>query len=127
MRIKIVGSNATALGLAGHLRRMSLVPVPASSPFCSYRVEIEESSTADQIVVDGVDCELERDVVRFVADLAPGGKVLLQRGGGVQDDSAVKITVPMRDDCRHAVELGVARAFSQAKGAPRKSWLRRFF
>lgn len=121
MRVKVVGQNDTATALKGLLRRFKLVP---SDTYYTFKVEIVEADVPE-IVIDGVDCDLERQVVKYIAERA--GRVVLQREGGNQDDASVKITVPKDDRKRYAVELGICRALSLANGAPEARWWRRRF
>jgi hypothetical protein len=60
--------------------------------------------------VDGVDSDLEARAVTYIADLAPGGRVVLHRGGGNRDDRTIVVSVPKTAGAEHAVELGLFRA-----------------
>lgn len=109
MRIKVTASSALRCGevarrLRGMLRLEDFV-VTDSRP--DYQVEIAASGS-QYIEVDGVDCELERQIVNMIAELTETN-ILLKRAGGVQSDRAIRIGLPSRETDCTAVENGVFR------------------
>lgn len=112
MRIQINGTNATAVGLRGLLQSTGRYVLTDHGPH--YVISIREEMGIGDIILDGVDSALEGRIVSRIAELALYGRVLLQRGGGNQDDRAMVIRLPAKDDkASKAVELGVFRALEQ--------------
>lgn len=123
MRITVEGNNATANGLSGLLLRAGFQVI---TEYALFTVEIDEDIRLEDIIIDGVDGELEHNVINNIAELVPGGRVVLQRGKGNQSDSRIVIRLPPDEKAIWAVQQGVIRALIQCttKGVPDKWWAR---
>lgn len=121
MRIKVSGTACD--GLRTTLKEAGFV---VTEHFPAYHITLNSDLNLAYPTVDGVDCEFERRVVNFLAELTPSGRVLLQRAGGVQSDTAITVTVPARQVELRAAEIGIMRAC--LNHLDRKvPWYRRFW
>lgn len=108
MRVRVIGDNNAARALRSSLTRAGIV---VSDTFPWLSVTIEDGPAPD-IVVDGVDSDLERYVVNHICDMAPG--VYLARKGGIRSARALRIQVPPVDALLAAVERGCLRGIVEA-------------
>lgn len=122
MRIQISGECEAIKGLRGLLSKAGFQLVEM---FPTYSITLHESDDADCIVVDGVDSELERQVVNCIAELSPSGRILLQRGGGNQSDRTLILTLPVNDAEQWAAQQGILRGL--LKQVEQKGGWRRWF
>jgi len=123
MRVKVLGNNNTAIGLCGLLIKAGFQVVEESPIFT---VEIEESIEAGDLIVDGVDGELEHTIINNICELIPLGRVVLQRKGGNRDDSKIVLVVPVNDKVIWAAQQGIIRSLIQCttKGKPDNWWVK---
>ena len=115
MRIAVKGTNGCANGLRGIIEREGFQLVKL---FPQFTFELVQSDSSIP-VLDSVDCELERAVLRELARLTPCGQVLIHRKGGNQDDTVMRIEYPENEAEQWAVQQAIYRALSQLKN-PRK-------
>jgi hypothetical protein len=113
MRIAVLGDCLSAKAVRGLLEQAGYVVVSKGQ---QYTLKIAESAEPS-VIVDGVDCELERHVVNEIAKLIDGD-IVLRRAGGVQSDVELSIIVPANDDVRIAVERGIVRGFMRTARRP---------
>jgi len=123
MRVQVIGNNNTANGLSGLLLRAGFQVVTETALFI---VEIEEDINAIDLIVDGIDGELEHTIINNICDLIPSGRIILQRGGGNRDDSKIVLKVPVNDKVIWAAQQGIIRSLIQCttKGKEPKWWER---
>lgn len=120
MRININGSSDSAAVVAGLLRKAGYVATQFAS-FAHYTLHIEDAaSTAEYVLVDAVDSELERNVINAIAS-ETALPVMLQRDGGVQSDREIRIFVPAgaQVDVEHGIFKGVLTTLHAASATPR--------
>lgn len=116
MRITVLGDGPAAAGLRGMLAHEGLQLV-AELPL--WTIELQELPDLEYITFDTVDSDLERHIVNQVSGLAPGGRVMLARGGGNQDDRRIVIRLPAGDDAAsYAVQVGVLRGMLRQARLP---------
>lgn len=124
MRIAVIGENGTAKALRGLLSSSGQYALTDRRGQFTVVIHEQPSST---VTIDGVDSALESRIVSRVAELVPGGRVELQRGGGNQDDRTIVIITPAGSPAHSkAVELGVFRALEQIRGARTLRWWHTF-
>lgn len=108
MRISIKGDNNAAISTRGLLKQAGFAVV---NLYGAYTIYIAEKGS--EIVVDGIDCELERAVVRSIGELTKR-RISLQRFGGNQSDQELHISIPVGDEhAARAVEVGILRGILQ--------------
>jgi hypothetical protein len=105
MRLLIAGETATAKALRGQLARKDC-HLTAYYPHLTIR--IEEQPGAVRPLLDSVDGELERAILRHRKQTVT--PIEIQTAGGVQSDREIRIVLPPTDEERRAVEEGVFRA-----------------
>ncbi len=111
MRIKVSGDCPSAKALRGELAAAGYV---VTEHFASYTIMIEESAEQRKaIMIDAIDCELERQVINAVAQNTAIPIVLL-RPGGVQSDRAIRVIIPPDEECRIAAERGLLSGLVRA-------------
>lgn len=100
MKLCIVGSEAANV-VNGWIQKAGYIPVTKGY---DYKVELVESETVKSVIIDGIDCELERKLV-LQMELNGIPRFVLQRAGGVRSDRAVRIVYPK--SMQEKVEKGV--------------------
>jgi hypothetical protein len=108
MRIAILGTSSAVAAITTGLVQAGYAVSPS---FPGYTVTVDDDAALKTVEIDGIDGPLEAALVTAIAELVPGGRVFLQRGGGVQDAEAIRIVCPKNDLVRRAVERGVVRGF----------------
>jgi hypothetical protein len=106
LRIIVNGDNDTAKAVRGILLQGGFV---VTTQLARLELTIEEADIPEP-VLDGVDGELERQLLAAIADQSPSGRVLIQRKGGNRSDQVMRIIVPAVDEERVAIETAVLRA-----------------
>lgn len=109
MRVKVIGDNSTANTLRGYL---AIAKISVVNVLPTFTIIIEESGDRPYIVVDGVDCDLERSIVNHICDKAPG--VYLARQNGIRSARAIRVLVPPQEALKVAVEIGCLRGVVDA-------------
>lgn len=105
MRINVVGECDSAKSIAGLLTKANLV---ITEDFPEYTLYIEEAAVK-AVVVDGIDCDLERTML-LMMEQAGVNKFVLRRAGGIRSDKEIRIMIPKDDvELKHAVEYGCVR------------------
>jgi hypothetical protein len=105
LRVIINGDNDTAKAVRGILLQGGFV---VTTRLARLELTIEEADIPEP-VLDGVDSELERQLLAAIADRTPSGRVLIQRSGGIRSDQAMRIVVPAVDEERVAMETAILR------------------
>lgn len=105
MRIKVLGDNPTAKGLRGTLQAHDFQLVTL---FPSFTLHIEENSALSIPLIDSVDSEIERKLVKHLGEQFGG--VEIQVEGGVRSESAARIVVPTGDEPSFKLQRAVFRA-----------------
>jgi hypothetical protein len=124
MRIQVSGTCLSACAVRSGLAAEGFA---VTSAFPSYQILIEETY-GPVPEVDGVDCELERQIVNMIAKTA-GTDILLRRPGGVQSDQKIRILIPKDDAIANLVEQAIIKGFAlatQSKSNWRSKWFARF-
>ncbi|MBM3813446.1 MAG: hypothetical protein FJW20_17630 [Acidimicrobiia bacterium] len=109
MRIQVKGECPSAKAVRTGLAAEGFA---VSDWFPTYKIHIGETEGAIP-EVDGVDCELERQVVNSIATIA-GTDVLLRRPGGVRSDQEIRILIPRNQEMAAAVEQAAIKGFALA-------------
>ncbi len=119
MRIRVVGDCSAAKVVRGYLQYAG---IHLTDHFPTFTVYVDQRDT-DHVIVDAVDCELEREIVLCIAELLEqqgiDKHVALHRAGGVQTDREIRVTVPEDEQEAAAVELGVFRGIMRTLGKRR--------
>jgi len=102
MRVKVDGHCETAKVLRGYLLKSDFVSLVSNWP--DVTVWVEEDSKLHDVIVDGVDGDLERSVINGIADSSKF-HIRLQRVGGVQSDKEIRVIVP---ESNPGIEIGLA-------------------
>lgn len=108
MRVKIIGDNLAARTLKGYVEALGYAVVDSLPDFT---VELIEKG--EEVIVDGIDCDLERKAIYYFEDLGIG-RFILERAGGVRSDRELKVTYPVGKD--PIIARGIARALLEAFG-----------
>lgn len=126
MRIAVIGESSCADVVRGYLRRAQLGVVD-SNPDITIKID---DTTEQHIVLDSVDSELERLILRAIRRTAKT-PILIETWGGNESDKAVHLRVPASETERLAVEKGILQGmldyFGLNKPAPQPKGWRRFF
>ncbi len=122
MRLLIAGESPAAKALRGQLARQDF-HLTAYHPHLTIR--IEEQPGAVRPLLDSVDGELERAILRHLRKqtVTP---IEIQTAGGVQSNREIRIVLPPTDEERRAVEVGVFRALLELSKQDRKPWWKAF-
>lgn len=107
MRIKVLGDCSAARVLRGYLESKGNCRLVEKVP--DYSVYITENNDLDTVVVDSIDCPLERYAINMMYEKGVPSFRLI-RAGGIQSDSEIHITYPSK--YQEAVELGLYRALT---------------
>lgn len=102
MRLCIKGDSQTAQVLRGHLGATFAVVEPHQSPDYTAIIDID----GDAIVMDSVDCALERHIYRHLREV---GDVVTKTKGGVQSDTQCHLILPV--DGSKPYETAIVRGF----------------
>ena len=123
MRIQVLGTSLSSCAVRAGLAAEGFA---VTDFFPSYQILIEE--TAGPVPeVDGVDCELERQIVNLIAAIA-GTDVLLRRPGGIRSDHMIRILIPNNEAMGHSIEQAIIKGFAlatQPKSRRRLKWFAR--
>lgn len=103
MRIVVTGNCDAAKNLRSLLHKAGFVI--GESGLGLTHIIIDENDKEKDVIVDGVDGELERRVVEHIGDRVD--RVVLKRKGGVQSAFRLHITTPKQ--LSEAVEIGCLR------------------
>lgn len=126
MLIKVIGENETADRARALIQVVGVIVEHAPQ----FTFVIREDTAIEIPVVDGVDSALEGRFVSLLTELTKilpaKGKVLLDRGGGNQDDRVLVITVPADIANRLAVAQAVYRTCVQLHDRGWRATLRRW-
>lgn len=104
MRVSIPDSCESAKVLRGYIVKSGYV---LSDIFFDYKIELVEIPSGN-VIVDSVDCELERLTLQEL-ERQGIGSFLLKRSGGVRSDTAVKVT--FGKNVAHQIEVALLNAF----------------
>ena len=121
MRVLIAGDGPTAKALRGQLARHDF---HLTSNHPHWTIRIEEVPDAKQPVLDSVDGELERAILRHLRRQT-STPIEIHTAGGVESGEEVRIVVPPVEEERRAVEVAAFRALlelSGQNGMARKPW-----
>ena len=108
MRVKIIGDNLATRTLRGYVERLGYAVVDSLPDFTVF---IEENS--GEVVIDGIDSELERKAILHFEDLGIG-RFILERAGGIRSDREIRVAYPIGKD--QIIARGLARALLEAFG-----------
>lgn len=114
MRIRVQGEGTAAGSLRAMLQKAGYA---LTTVLAAYTIHIEQRGA--EIIIDGVDSELERTIVNNIAELT-NRHIVLQRAGGIQSDKEIRVVVPMDETVSYAVERGILRGLMQTSGHGRK-------
>jgi hypothetical protein len=114
MRAVISGTCDAAKNLRTLLSRAGIVACESGLGLVA--IDIQEDTVGDIIIVDGIDSELERRIVKHICEFAPG--VYLKRQGGVRAAHRLAIIVPTAQF--EAVEKGCLRGLVSFANMDRK-------
>lgn len=117
MRISIVGNNSAARTLKGYVEKSGYL---VTNVLPTYVINLEES--IGDVIVDGIDSELERRIIYHMEDLGVG-KFILQRANGIRSDREIRIIYPIGRD--EIVARAIARTISEKPS--RKFWSKKLF
>ncbi len=127
MKIHVVGHCDAAKVVKGYLEYAG---IQVSDHFPTFTIHLDQRDTA-YVIVDGVDSELERNVINCIAELLEQHRiekpVALHRSGGIQTDREIRVVAPEEEREAAAVELGVFRGILRTlgrKGA--QPWWKKF-
>ncbi|MBI3679054.1 MAG: hypothetical protein HY235_01390 [Acidobacteria bacterium] len=124
MRIQVAGTSEPAKAVRTGLAAEGFA---VTGHFASYQIFIEETDGAVP-EVDGIDCELERQIVNCIARTA-STDILLRRPGGIQSDQKIRIAIPKDQAMASRVEQAIIKGFALATGSQsnrRIKWFGRF-
>ena len=120
MRVRVTGTSGPAKAVRTGLAAEGFA---VTDRFSSYQIIVEEAE-GDVPEVDGIDCELERQIVNCIAKIADTD-VLLRRRGGIESDQRIRIAVPKDDGMASRVEQAIIKGFALAAGSQsgkRRKW-----
>jgi hypothetical protein len=117
MRIKVLGNNLATKTLIGYIHRLGYAVVDS---FPTWTIELAEYG--EDFHIDGVDSELERRILYHLEDLG-AERFILQRGGGIRKEDAIKICYPKGKD--EIVARAIARVVQEIK--PKRFWAKKLF
>ncbi len=109
MRIQVTGDCPSARAVRTGLAAEGFA---VTRWFPSYEIQIEATSGAIP-EVDGVDSELERQVVNCIAGIA-NTDILLRRQGEVRSDQKIRILIPQDEAKAALVEQAIIKGFALA-------------
>lgn len=112
-----MGEGDSAKALRGYFLKSRLVALVEKVP--NVTVHVEENHEYDAVVVDGVDGDLEREVINGIAEQTKV-RIRLHRDGGIQSPRAIKIGVPVA--VAHQVEIGIFNGVMKYVTGPKKRW-----
>lgn len=138
MRICVQGTSTCAVATRGLLIRAGF-PVVATPPRAGFTIRVSEHD--GPVVFDSVDCELERNILRCVAELTQDDVVVRRAPGDVHSENEIQILVPVAEvKTQECVEIGILRGllkmFPDPKQIPAdppppppppKPWYKRWF
>jgi hypothetical protein len=120
MRIQVTGGSQSAKAVRTGLAAEGFA---VCQRFATYKIQVGETDGAIP-EVDGVDCELERQIVNCISRMADTD-ILLRRPGGVQSDQSIRVLVPGDPAVAHLVEQAIIKGFALAvnsKSNRRTKW-----
>ncbi len=124
MRIQVTGNCEPAKAVRKGLMAEGFA---VTDSFASYQILVEQTD-GEIPEVDGIDCELERQIVNCISKLADTD-VLLRRCGGVRSDQKIRIAVPRNEAVSAQVEQAIIKGFALATNTRpdrRLKWFARF-
>lgn len=115
MRISVRGDCPAAKVLRGYIRANDCGYLTDSR--FDYRVHLRVDDSIDTVLIDSIDCALERKVLTMIQDLGVQ-RFILQRIGAIKSDREISIVYPSKYQAE--VELGLYRALSSTFGRRRE-------
>lgn len=137
MRVTVSGGEPWSGWIRTRLSTRGILALDQDAPFAEnadYKIRVEATLGGDEkaVVIDGVECELERRTMNWITRLleqaSTGVSVRLSREGGVRSDRELRIQFSVGGDARDVsreVELGVCSALEEILRAnPPTRWQR---
>jgi hypothetical protein len=105
MRIRVNGTCAAANILRGYLESRPHFNVTTGQ--ADYTVHLVEEPVSS-IILDSVDCPLERNIKKFIAQYLPERDLAIRPIGEIQSDREIKVIIPANDkQATDAAALGI--------------------